>query len=360
LSIIKQEFLFFIFLFLLVGFTIQNPSEIYNFNSYISWGTIRALSVLLLLTTAMRLSNVFNSLAEKFIVYFKTEKYLALFFVFSTVFLSMFLTNDITIFIIVPITISISKYIKNDLTTLVIFEAISANVGSLLTPIGNPQNLFIFREWNISFIEFIDIMSPIFIINFILLFLFTLYIFPSKRLEIGELEQPKKELLLFFSGLIFFIVFIISLELNFVRYIIPIIIVWFLVIKREVFFKFDYFLIFTFILMFIDFNIISDIEVVKTLISSVELTSLNVFNLSVLFSQAMSNIPALIFMSKFSSDYQAIVYGTNVAGNGLIIASLANIIAIRMLNSKQAYINYHKYAIPYFFISYISVLLLIY
>jgi len=358
LSIIKQEFLFFIFLFLLVCFTIQNPSEIYNFNSYISWETIRALSLLLLLTTAMRLSNIFNSLAEKFIVYFNTEKYLALFFVFSTVFLSMFLTNDITLFIIVPITISISKYIKNDLTTLVIFEAISANVGSLLTPIGNPQNLYIFKEWQISFIEFIDIMLPIFIINFLLLF--TLYVFPSKPLEICELKQPKIEPLLFFSGLIFFIIFIVSLELHLVRYIIPIIIIWFLIIKREIFFKFDYFLILTFILMFIDFNIISNIEVVKNLISSVELTSLNVFNLSVLFSQAMSNIPALIFMSKFSSDYQAIVYGTNVAGNGLVIASLANIIAIRMLNSKQAYINYHKYAIPYFLCSYISVLLLIY
>jgi Na+/H+ antiporter NhaD/arsenite permease-like protein len=73
----------------------------------------------------------------------------------------------------------------------------------------------------------------------------------------------------------------------------------------------------------------------------------------------MSNVPATIFISQFSDNYQAIAYGVNLAGSGLIISSLANIIAVRFLNNSKGYIIYHKYGIPYFIISYIFVYLLL-
>jgi len=72
---------------------------------------------------------------------------------------------------------------------------------------------------------------------------------------------------------------------------------------------------------------------------------------SVLFSQVMSNVPASIFMSKFSSHWLAIAYGVNVGGNGLVLASLANIIALRFVTDKQIWLSFHKYSIPYLLIT---------
>jgi len=145
MKLIKKEWLFFIFLTLFFPlFFYLKPSfkEIYNF---IDWKTIRALISLLLITTALKLSNFFEYLSTKSIKYFKTERNLSFVFILLSLFLSMFLTNDITLFILVPLTLAFSSQIKNDLTKLVIFEAIAVNVGSELTPFGNPQNIFLFR-----------------------------------------------------------------------------------------------------------------------------------------------------------------------------------------------------------------------
>jgi len=338
--------------------TLNNPKEIYNFYNYINWPTIRALFILLLLTTAIKMSNFFDILAIKFITIFKNEKTLALFFIILTSILAMFLTNDITLFIVVPITLSISHVIKNDITKIIIFEAISANVGSLLTPIGNPQNLYLFREWHISFMDFINIMMPIFLIKFLILLLFAIIIFPLKKIEIKRINNNTIQLFLFIISFLFFIAFIVELNLNFVRYLTPIIIISFLFIKKEVLLEMDWFLILTFVLMFIDFNIIADINIVKNFINSFNLDFFNVMNISVILSQFISNVPAAIFMTQFSNNYEAIAYGSNIAGSGFILASLANIIAMRMLNDNKAYLTFHKFSLPYFFTSYGVILFL--
>jgi len=354
-KLLKKEFLFFIFLGLLILFIFKNPNELQNINNYINYPTIQALTILLILTTALQISKVFDLLAIKFINIFHTEKSLALFFISITIILSMFLTNDITLFIIVPLTIAIFKNLKNDITKLIIFEAIASNVGSLLTPIGNPQNLYLFHIWNISFFHFIYLMLPLFIIQTILIFIFAYFIFSNTPLTITKLIIPKIDKFLFVSTSILFVLYIILLEFHLVKFLIPIIIVWYLFAKKEIFIKFDYFLILTFILMFIDFHIIADFDFIKNIITKIDLNFLNTLNISIFLSQIMSNVPATIFISQFSHNYQAITYGVNLAASGLIISSLANIIAIR-LNNQKGYFMYHKYGIPYFIFSYITYL----
>ena len=354
MEFVKREFLFVIFSILMIGFIINNPDEIKNLYSYISWSTIRALIVLILITTAFKISNVFDDMAINIIKLFKTEKYLALFFITLTAFLSMFLTNDITLFIIVPLTIALN--LKNDISKLVFFEAMSANVGSMLTPIGNPQNLYLFREWNISFFDFIHTMFAIFIIKFIILIIFIFILFPNNKLQIINLKSKKRDYFLFFSSLLLFFTFIVALEINFVRFLIPIIILFYLFANIKVLKQFDYFLIITFMLMFIDFSIMAKIPYIKNIIDSINLDFFNTFNLSILLSEVMSNVPATIFISNFSKDYTAISYGVNIAGSSLVLASLANIIAIRMLKNNRYYLTFHKFSIPYFLISYIAII----
>ena len=357
LNLLKREFLFFIFLFLLFILSINNPKEIFNFYNYINWSTIRALFILLILTTAIKLSNFFDLFAIKFLNYFKTEKSLAIFFIIFSAILSMFLTNDITLFIIVPITLSIATIINNDVTKLVIFEAMATNVGSLLTPIGNPQNLYLFREWDISFLSFIQTMLPIFIIKFLILLFFVFINFSSNPIKISNIQIKKIDKNLFIHSIIFFILFIITLDIDMVRFLIPIITIWFFILKKEIFYSVDWFLLTTFILMFIDFNMIAKIDFIIHYINSFNLNFFNVMNLTILSSQIMSNVPATIFISKFSTNFEAIAFGANIAGSSLILASLANIIAIRMLNNSKHYLTFHKYSIPYFLTSYSIILI---
>ncbi len=360
MKLLKKEWLFFIFLALFFPLYFKLKPTFNEIISSIDFATLRALIALLLITTALRISKFFDFLAIKTIDKFKNERRLAIAFISLALVLSMFLTNDITLFILVPLTLSFSFQIKNDLTKLIIFEAIAVNVGSALTPFGNPQNLFLFRQMDIGVLDFIKTMSFIVLPELMLLFIFVFLLFKPKTLEIELKEKVKVDKFLFFSSIILFLIFIFALENSLVRYALIIIISFYLFSKQnEVFLKFDYFLIFTFIIMFIDFSLLAKLQSVQDIMHSFKTDFINVFNISVVLSQFISNVPAAIFMTHFSNDYVAIAYGVNVAGNGLLISSLANVIALRFLNNSKVYLSFHKYSIPFFILSYLLVFLII-
>ncbi len=361
-KIFKENTLFFFFLILLFFLFPFFQGDVGNFLSYIDFPTIRALVCLLVITTGLKVSGFFDYVSQKYVSKFKSERSLALFLMILSVFFSMFLTNDITLFIVVPLTLSIGKYFDKDLSKFIIFEAISVNIGSLLTPFGNPQNLFLFRRWAVSTFSFIEFMFPLFLLSFFLLILFICLFFPDKRFSYKEGQsQVEWDKPLFFISIFFFILFIFSMELNLVRYLLVVLILFYLLFYRRVLREFDYFLILTFVLMFIDFHLISSFSCVRKFIFSFNLNSSEtVFNLSAIISQVISNVPGAIFMTKFTSNYKMILYGVNVAGTGLFIGSMANIIALRIFEKEvkrgiKIYLNFHKYSIPYFLISYLLV-----
>jgi len=218
MKLLKKEWLFFIFLALFFLLFFLTSSSIQDLTSSIDFATIRALVVLLLITTALRESKFFEFLAIKFINKFQNEKTLSISFIILSMFLSMFLTNDITLFIVVPLTLAFAKQLKSDLTKLIIFEAIAVNVGSALTPFGNPQNLFLFRQMDISHIEFVSKMALIVIPQMLLLIVFAFIAFKPKTLEIKLQKEIEINKFLLVSSLILFLIFIVSLEFSLVRY----------------------------------------------------------------------------------------------------------------------------------------------
>ncbi len=354
-NFIKQEALFFISLFLMITFSVCYPFDIKNYLSYIDFPTIRALVGLLLITTALKQSNIFEKIVIFILQKIQTERGLAFLLVFCSLFLSMIITNDISLFVVVPLTMAFDKFMRNDVGKIIIFEAIAVNVGSGLMPIGNPQNIFLFRNWGISFVGFIENLSVLFFIQTIILFVFVFFVFPNKPINIAKITNKNtvnKQLLI--SSIVLFVGFIVAMELHFVKYFLFLTISWYLFFYKKVFREFDYFLIFTFILMFIDFRILANLEVVKNYMNSFDLSNhQTIFNLSIIISQIISNVPATIFMSEFSKDYQALAYGVNLAGNGLLIGSMANIIALRFYPNSKIYIQFHKYSILFFVLSYL-------
>ncbi len=355
MKFLQKEFLFFIFLALFL--ILFKPSNIKEYLTYIDYPTIFTLFSLMILTTAIKETHYLEIIAKKILLKTNTERKLALTFVFFALFLSMFLTNDIALFILIPLILALKNFIKNDISKLLIFEAIAVNSGSLLTPIGNPQNIYLFHLMNTSFLEFSYKMLPLFLELTIILLIFIYFSFPSKKIKIIEKEitpSPKN----FYLSIALMIIFLVLFNLHKSFYAFIIITTFYLVFNRKIFRQIDYFLIATFILMFIDFKILGKSQPISSLISN--LNSKEIFFLSTALSQIISNVPATIFIAQFSHKYLDIAYGVNIAGNGTLISSMANLIALRFYKDSKIYLQFHKYSIPFFIISFVIFILIKY
>jgi len=354
IEFIKKEIVLFVFLFLFIILSVLHPYEIASYPSFVDWKTIIALTGLLIITTGLKESNFFFVFSKKLLMRLKTEKSLSLFMILLSALLSTFLTNDITLFIVIPLTISMQNIVKNDISKLVIFEAISVNVGSALTPIGNPQNIFLWHRWGISFITFIVKMLPLVTLLLGTLLIFARFVFPEKELKILERsnDDMKQDKVLFTLSIALLIVYVLSIEAECTDLVLLPIFVLFLIFYRRVLLKVDWLLLLLFAIIFVDFHIIASVSIISKSVNTINLHSAgNVFLFSALTSQLFSNVPASVFVSKFTHNWTAITYGVNVGGNGLAIASLANIIALRMMKSKKIWIKFHRYSIPYFLIT---------
>ncbi len=354
IKIVKKEFILSIFVILLIILSIVYHHQIINYPYFIDWRTIIALTGLLIITTGLKESKFFDTLSEKIIKKMGTEKSLSFFLIIFSALLSTFLTNDITLFVVIPLTIGIQNIIENDISKLIIFETISVNIGSSLTPIGNPQNIFLWHKWNISFITFIIKMFPLVIFLLLILLIFAWIVFSDKKIKVSEdisnSKAFKKPLLILSTAML--LVYIIFLELRLAIWILPVIFTIYIIYNSKVLAKVDWALLLLFIIIFIDFHIISTASIVSKTINALNLNSANnVFLVSVFTSQVVSNVPATVLISKFTHNWQVITYGVNVGGNGLIISSLANIIALRIAKNKKLWLSFHQYSIPYFLLT---------
>ena len=334
----------------LVILTVIYPGRVKEYPHFIDWRTILSLTGLMAITVGMRESGIYGNLSLRILRKLKTERQLAIFFVVFSALLSTFLTNDIALFIVVPLTVCMLKGLENDLGKLVIFEAISVNAGSSLTPIGNPQNLFLWHSWDVSFFYFVYRMVPMFLVSMGLLLVLTYFSFSKRKINRLSTDLPGREVdyRLFYLSLVLLFVLIFLIEKDQVLAGVIVIFLIYLFSNRKIISKIDWLLLLFFMLVFIDLRVISRIEQINNLVRTVDLsTGRSVFLFSVLVSQIISNVPASIFVHHFTHNYLALAYGVNVGGNGLIIGSLANFIALRLSPDKKLIVKFHEYSIPF-------------
>ncbi len=356
MPLVKREGLLVIFTLLLIGLAITAPSEIPHYSQFIDWHTILMLTGLIVITTGVAESNFLRRITKQFVRKTSSERMLAVKLVTLTLILSAFLTNDISLFIVVPLTLTLQTLIKNDIGKLIIFEAIAANAGSALTPIGNPQNIYLFRLMKVSFPKFVQTMMPMEVILIVVLLLFVLLSFSESKQIIPFSDNKSienEDKFLFYTSIVLLFAYILSINIKgsfFVYFTASIVILYFVLFTRVIA-KTDWGLIVLFCIMFIDFGIIAKFPQIYRLVQLVHIESIrNLFLLSVGSSQIMSNVPASIFITHFSKNYRIIAYGVNIGGNGFIVGSLANIIALR-LSKKKIFLLFHKYSIPFLLIT---------
>jgi di/tricarboxylate transporter len=341
------DYLLWTLLLALAAFSMARPAGIVHYPGLVDWHTIATLAGLLALTKGVELSGYLPRLAQRLVAAMPSERSLAVFLVLATALLATVLTNDVALFVMVPLTLTL-KNSGVPLTRLIVFEALAANAGSVLTPIGNPQNLFLWQLANVPFEHFVLAMLPLAAVLLAPLLLLTLLAFSRKRLQLsGRETQARTDRLMLMLSLGLYIPFLVITDLRH-PYLALAVLAPLVLARRELLARLDWALILVFILMFIDLRLLSQLDAVHAWISAIDLRQLpHLYLAGIAASQVVSNVPAAILLAEYSRDWRVIAYAVNVGGFGLMIGSLANIIALRMAPDRRAWISFHAYSLPF-------------
>ena len=305
---------------------------------YFDWKTLTCLFLTLAVVCALRNIKFFTILARRLVTMAGNLRLLFLLLIIITFIGSMIIANDMALITFLPLgyfALSVTKQEKY-MAYLFVLQNISANLGGMLTPFGNPQNLYLYSYFNIPTGEFCRIMLPSFVLAVLLLVVACVPIKPIKFSlddEFGEKLNIKKTalycVLFLLSILIVFriIPFMIGLL------IIPVILFF---VDRDCLKMVDYSLLGTFFFFFIFAGNLARLDSVNTLISS--LLERDTLLVSAISCQFISNVPSAILLSRFTSDYPSLLLGVNIGGTGTLIASLASLITFsefRLLHPEQ-------------------------
>jgi len=261
--------------------------------------------------------------------------------VLATFFLSMLVTNDIVLMVIVPLTLSLNINRKD---ILVILEALAANSGSALTPIGNPQNLYIYWFYGIHPCTFIKTIFPFSLVFLGLLTVSSLFVVIQKDLKEDQIQKINKKAYIY--GVLFIVILLT------VFHVLPLltgvaVIFFALIFDRKALYV-DYALLFSF---FFFFGIADSL---KSILASEITHSGHIFLLSALASQVMSNVPATLLVAKFTSNWQALLWGSNAGGFGSLFGSLANLIAYKLYITHEGANNTAMFTAKFLAIGYMA------
>lgn len=340
----------FLHLLLLIGLIVSFfvPFAPARWPEAIDWHTIITLSGLMMLTKGVELSGYFDVLGRRMVKGFASERQLAMFMVFGAALLSTFLTNDVALFIVVPLTITLKKLCGIPITRLIIFEALAVNAGSLLTPIGNPQNILLWGRSGISFAAFIWQMLPLAAVLVLSLLVLCWFFFPAKALRYQAREQQHQwKPRLVWSCLVLYLVFLASLEFHLERWGLLIVAAGFVITARNVLMNIDWSLLLVFIVMFIDVHLLIQLPVLCDNLPGVtQLSSGGLFLLGVGLSQFISNVPSTILLLNYVPPSMLLAWAVNIGGFGLLPGSLANLIALRMAGDRRIWWRFHLWSLP--------------
>lgn len=349
LRTLHRDALFIILLLVAVVLGVTQPGKVHTWPSLVDWPTIAALAGLLLLTKAVETSGALAVAGRWLIDRASTRRAAAMGLVAATALLSMLLTNDVSLFVMVPLTLNMCRMARMPATRLVVFEALAVNAGSALTPIGNPQNLFLWQQWGVGFGGFVWALLPVVAVAMVLLMGLTWFAFGSDILEVHERESTPVDRRLLIMAAVLYVPFLVLADLHVAAWALAGLLVVFLVVRRRIVAAIDWGLLLTFVLMFIDLRMLAGLDVIKGWLQAADLSQpVHLYATGALVSQVVSNVPAAILLAQYSQDWRTLAWAVNVGGFGFILGSLANLIALRLLGEKKAWGTFHVWSVPFF------------
>lgn len=324
-----------------------HPDEEYL--SYIDFHTLAILFCLMCVMAGFRHIGVFEWIAGKLLRRVHKASGIVLLLVLLCFFFSMLITNDVALITFVPFTFVVGKMLGEEtyqkmMLPTVVFQTIAANLGSMLTPVGNPQNLYLYGISGMSLGEFMKIMLPYSLLSLLLLVICCVVF--GRRLDRGNMVSESRHELEHGTNpgekkgsLIIYLVMFLMCLLT-VAHIVPLWITFVVVVAgmltteyRELA-RVDYALLLTFVAFFIFIGNMGRIPAFASLLQSLIVD--NEVIVSIVASQCISNVPAALLLSGFTSDTAALIVGTNLGGLGTLIASMASLISYKYVAAEAS------------------------
>lgn len=324
----KQNAVMLIALFAAIITSIIVPPD-KEYLGYFDFKTLTCLFCVLAVVCALKNIKFFYILALKIVQIFKNARISVLALVYITFIGSMLIANDMALLTFLPLgylvltTTGKRKY----MAVTFILQNIAANLGGMLTPFGNPQNLYLYTKFQIPTLEFMSIMAPPFILSILLITICCLIFIKPEPLELQKEDvklDPKRTILylILFSLSIIIVFRVIPYWIGLI--IIPVVL---LIVDRKALLMVDYPLLLTFVFFFIFAGNMARIDAVREVFSN--LLEKNTLLVSVFSCQIISNVPSAILLSQFTTNYKDLLVGVNIGGVGTLISSLASLITFK-------------------------------
>jgi len=342
------------------GFAVWQPRAPADYLALVDWNTVGALAGLLAITQGVEQSGVLQRLARRLLARTHSLRGLAFTLAASAAVLSALVTNDVSLFLLVPLTRVLAMQAHLPLARLVVLEALAVNAGSALTPIGNPQNLYLWHRSGESFIGFIGMMAPTVAVMLGWLVVAVWLLAPRTpiALRAGDDEAPVQPRLLWLSGALFAL-FVLALERRWLLPGLAGVALAFALYRPQVLRRIDLSLLAIIALMFIDLRQLAQLPVVASLLTQGDIAEgWRTYLAAIVASQFISNVPATILLDGTVRDLPALAAGVSVGGFGFVLGSLANLIALRLARVPHGLGEFHRISIPFLLVCAASAVLL--
>lgn len=338
--------------------------------TYIDFRTLAILFCLMSVMAGLQKLGIFRWIAEGLLKRVKNISQLVLILIMLCFFFSMLITNDVALITFVPFTFTVLKLLggeqeKKLMIPVVVMQTIAANLGSMLTPIGNPQNLYLYGKAGLALGEFVLLMLPytLLALGMLLVWCFGFKLMAKRKLMTKEREKEQKsdhqaalqitfteqttlrgrgKALAVYLGLFIMCLLVVAHVLPYPAALIAVFCVVFFMDKK-VLLQVDYALLFTFVGFFVFIGNMGRIPAFSLLLQS--MVEGNEVMTAIVASQVISNVPAALLLSGFTADYRGLIVGTNLGGLGTLIASMASLISYKFVareasNRKGEYFLY--------------------
>ena len=298
--------------------------------AYIDLRTLALLMCLMIVVAGVQACGAFRALTVQMLRRCSSGRVLSVMLVWLPFFCAMLVTNDVALLVFVPFTLALlaeAGYDKASIPILVL-QTVAANLGSMATPVGNPQNLYLYAFYGLSIGEFFAVVLPLTIVSLSLVTIPAVIVLP-KAIQTPKLEDAEmdgKKLALF--GVLFVICLLTVFHVIHYGIMTVIVLAAIAVIDRKLLKKLDIALLATFVCFFIVSGNLGRVDTVRDFLQG--LLERNTLLTAVGTSQIISNVPAAVLLSGFTGNWQDLLAGVNIGGLGTPIASLASLITLKL------------------------------
>lgn len=301
---------------------------------YIGYIDLHVLSLLLCLMAVVagfQACGVFRCLTYELLKRCRSGKLLGLILVLLPFFSSMLVTNDVALLVFVPFTIALLAEMgcSESVIPVLVLQTVAANLGSMATPVGNPQNLFLYSEYSLTGAEFFGTTLPLTVLSLIALSISSLPVLPGKlpamKLQEEKIDNPIK---LIIYAVLFVVCLLTVFHAIHFGVMLGIVVLCIAVTDRKILLKPDFALLATFVCFFIVSGNLGRIDAVNLFLKN--LLNKSTLLTSVGASQIISNVPAAVLLSGFTDNWKELLEGVNIGGLGTPIASLASLITLKL------------------------------